>query len=78
MERSGKEALAHIRAALVMRGTSLSAWCRKRRLSRPWVYEAISGKRNGARAREVRKELLRLAGLDGRNTDDFPAKEGEG
>lgn len=56
----GRELHIAVRGALIARGTSFAAWCREHGVSRPWVWEALMGMRNGTKARAVRARLVKI------------------
>lgn len=50
-----------VRAAFVLRGTSLGAWLAERGINRQVAYQALKGQSHGKKAREVRALILREA-----------------
>jgi len=52
-----------VRAGFVSKGTSLTQWCKIQGISRMWAVLALTGKRNGPAAIELRKRLMRESGL---------------
>jgi hypothetical protein len=50
-----------VRAAFVVRGTSLNRWIADRGLNRQIVYRALRGQSFGPKARSIRAEILRAA-----------------
>lgn len=47
-----------VRAALVLRGTSLGAWVKARGINRQVAYQALKGQSHGKKAREIRARIL--------------------
>lgn len=54
----GPELLSAVRGLLIVQGTNLTAWCRDNHISRPFAILALTGKRNGPAARELRRRLI--------------------
>lgn len=52
-----------VRAALVAQGSSLSAWCRNKGISRQNAERALKGERHSPAARQLRSELSALLGI---------------
>jgi hypothetical protein len=45
-------------AAFRQNGTSFSAWCKNEGICREWAYLAVTGKRNGQKAKALREKTL--------------------
>lgn len=54
----GPELLSAVRALFVRRGTSLNAWCIQHKFTRTWVISALTGRRNGPAAIDMRERVL--------------------
>lgn len=48
-----------VRATLIARGTSLSAWCRANAVTRQTMEQALKGNREGRRSRQLREQLIK-------------------
>lgn len=55
--------LSEIRGTLVIRGTSLASWARRRGVHPATMHNAVTGKRTGPKSRRLAAELLRELGL---------------
>lgn len=60
---TGNQLLAAVRAGFVSKHTSLNAWCSKNRVTRPWVAQALTGKRKGPRAVAMVRRVASAAGV---------------
>lgn len=49
-----------VRGALVARGDSLTAWCRRHEITRQWGEDVLRGRRTGPAAQKLRARLLKL------------------
>lgn len=58
MHTPSPELLKEVRAELVMRGTSLNAFCTEHGFVRQAVSVALSGQRNGRRAAALRENFM--------------------
>ena len=55
-------ALMHaVRAGFVAQGTSFSKWCTDNEISRTWAIAALTGKRAGPAAQQLRHRIVREA-----------------
>lgn len=52
-----------VKAAFVLRSTSLAAWCRANQIDPSWASQCLSGKRTGPKARAMRDRVVEAAGL---------------
>lgn len=59
----GPELNAQVRAAFVLSGTSLNAWCRANGEHRQNAWQVLTGLRKGPAAQELLGRLLRACGL---------------
>lgn len=58
-----EDLLVTVRAGFVRNRTSLAAWCRQRGVKRENARKALVGSWNGPKARRLRQEIVRAAGL---------------
>ena len=56
--------IGRVRAALILRGTTLAQWADRRGCSRGCLHNAISGRRAGRRSAALRTELLKDLGME--------------
>ena len=52
-----------VRAGLLLRGVTLSQWCKEEGESRQYVYQCLTGRRGGQGAMKVLNRLAALAHL---------------
>jgi hypothetical protein len=55
------ELLIRVRAAFVEQGSSFAKWCLENKISRQWATAALTGRRDGPRARDLRAKILKAA-----------------
>jgi hypothetical protein len=55
--------VGRVRAALILRGTTLAHWADEHNVSRGCAHNAISGRRSGARSKSLRNLLLADLGI---------------
>ena len=55
------ELLIRVRAAFVEQGSSFAKWCLENKISRQWAAAALTGRRDGPRARELRAKIIKAA-----------------
>ena len=53
-----------VRAHLILRGTTLAAWCHRRGIDPSWTAQALRYQRNGPAAQKLRRDLRAAVGLD--------------
>ena len=58
-----RELQRRVRAAFILRGTTLAEWCAGNRVSRQFVYQALVGKRHGPTAKALRDQILSAVNL---------------
>ncbi len=56
--------VAAVRGSLILNGTTLADWARAHGYHFGVTHNAVSGRRNGPKARRIRAELLEELGLD--------------
>jgi len=57
-----KELLAQVRAAFVVRGTSMSAWCRENGVARQNARLSLLGGWDGPKGKALRARIVEAAG----------------
>jgi hypothetical protein len=55
---SGKELLGLVRSGFILQGTNLSKWCASQGVCRVWATDALTGKRDGPKAKSLRLKLV--------------------
>lgn len=55
--------LRNVRAAFVMRGETLHAWCQRSNVDWSYAHGTLTGKNNFTKAKELRQRILLAAGL---------------
>lgn len=68
-QEPGRELLSRVRAGLVRRGTSLSAWCREHGVHRQNARDCLIGKWNGPNAIRLRDRLVAAVQHEGNVCD---------
>lgn len=53
-----------VRAALLLRGMTFVQFCEGEGVERGWAQQALTGERDGKKAKALRKQLVEAAGLD--------------
>jgi hypothetical protein len=61
----GDTLLRTVRAAFVMRGDTLHAWCRRNSVDWSYAHGTLTGKNKFLKAQELRQQILTAAGLPG-------------
>jgi hypothetical protein len=59
----GNTLLHNVRAAFVMRGETLHAWCQNNKVDWSYAHGTLTGKNDFHKAKELRQRILRAAGL---------------
>lgn len=59
----GKELLCQVRAAFVLQGTTLGAWCTAQGIVRQTAVNALVGGWNGPKGRALRQRVITASGL---------------
>lgn len=59
----GMELYRAVRAAVVMRGQSFVQFCTEQAVDRSWAQQALTGGRDGKKAKALREQLVQAAGL---------------
>lgn len=54
---------ARVKAAFILRGTTLRAWCRSEGISTAYASRALAGKQLGPKAAALRERLLTASGV---------------
>lgn len=63
LETDGRELLVQIRAGFILQGTTLTAWCKRHHKHPQAVRSALYGAWDGPKARALRKQVLKAAGV---------------
>ena len=52
-----------VRAAFILQGTTLNAWCLSNGIMRQNAQQALTGSWNGPKGRELREKMLKAANM---------------
>lgn len=52
-----------VRAAAVLQGQTFACFCRNQQVEPNWARQALTGERDGSKARALRSQLVQAAGL---------------
>ena len=63
LPQPGMQLLAHVRAAFILKDTSLSQWCKDNKVSFSSARQAIIGGWDGVKGQQVRNQVLKDCGL---------------
>lgn len=55
--------LLWVRGAFLLKGTTLTQWCRANNVKPAWAYQALTGRRAGSAAVKLARRIKRAAGL---------------
>ena len=55
--------LLQVRGGFLLKGTTLTQWCRENNVKASWAYQALTGRRDGRAARRLAHKLKRAAGV---------------
>lgn len=61
--RTGNALRMAVRGGLLLRGTTLAAWCYEHGVKPSWAFQVLDGRRDGAAARRLIRRLKRASGL---------------
>lgn len=60
--RRGKDVRARVRAGFILRGTTLTDWCRANDLDPGWASNILKGNARGPRALRLRRQMMSDSG----------------
>jgi len=63
VQTPGRDVVRRVRAAFVMAGTSLKAWCQANHVDYGWAWRSLSGKAKGPAARAMTERIKQAAGV---------------
>lgn len=63
-EKDSPDLVTRVRAAFVLQGTTLNAWCLRNGLNRQYVDLSLRFVRNGPKAKALKAKTLKAAGVE--------------
>ena len=61
--KPGPDLYQRVRAGFVMKGTSLTRWCREKGINPTGARTALTGGWNGPKGRQLRSDLIKASGI---------------
>lgn len=61
MSDPSADLLLQVRIGFLQQGNSLAKWCSENNVKRQWATAALTGRRNGPAARELRERIISAA-----------------
>ncbi len=62
--RRTTDVLPEVRAAFILKGTTLTAWCRQNGLKPQWAWNILQGRHLGAVSLSWRRKMIEESGAD--------------